>query len=141
MLRVCRYCPRLAFRGPWSGAPAAVQLATAPIFNGRVLARPARPGLCTAPAPRPTRPETRCLARFDKFCVVNFIHYLFPSISAAHEVGRSIIALGRRLRGLTLSRGPRTTALGPLLQRRETRLADGFPGTRLMLLEQSVADQ
>jgi hypothetical protein len=28
-----------------------------------------------------------------------------------------------------------------LLQRRETRLADGFPVTRLMLFEQAVADQ
>jgi hypothetical protein len=31
--------------------------------------------------------------------------------------------------------GPRTTALGPLLQRRETRLTDRFPITRLMLLQ------
>jgi len=43
--------------------------------------------------------------------------------------------------GLTLSRGPRTTAHGPLLQRRETRLTDGFPVTRLMLLEQAVTHQ
>ena len=40
-----------------------------------------------------------------------------------------------------MSRGPRTTALGPLLQRRETRLANGFPVTRLVLFEQAVAHQ
>ena len=40
-----------------SGGLAGVQLATATLFNGRVLARPARPGRCTAPAPRPIRPE------------------------------------------------------------------------------------
>ena len=39
------------------------------------------------------------------------------------------------------SHGPRTTALGPLLEGRETRLTDGFPITRLMLFEQSVAHQ
>ena len=43
--------------------------------------------------------------------------------------------------GLPLSRGPRTTAHGPLLQRRETRLTDGFPVTRFMLFEQAVAHQ
>ena len=32
-------------------------------------------------------------------------------------------------------------ALGPFLQRRETRLTDGFPVTRLMLFEQAVAHQ
>jgi len=37
--------------------------------------------------------------------------------------------------------GPRTTAHGPLLQRRETRLANDFPVTRLMLFEQAVAHQ
>ena len=37
--------------------------------------------------------------------------------------------------------GPRTTAHGPLLQRRETRLTDGFPVTRFMLFEQAVAHQ
>ena len=31
--------------------------------------------------------------------------------------------------------GPRTTAHGPLLQRRETRLTDGFPVTRFVLLQ------
>ena len=38
-------------------------------------------------------------------------------------------------------RGPRTPAPGPLLQRPETRLTDGFRVTRLMLFEQAVADQ
>ena len=37
--------------------------------------------------------------------------------------------------------GPRTTAHGPLLQRRETRFTDGFPVTRFMLFEQAVAHQ
>ena len=37
--------------------------------------------------------------------------------------------------------GPGTPAHGPLLQRRETGLTDGFPVTRLMLFEQAVADQ
>ncbi len=32
-------------------------------------------------------------------------------------------------------------AHGPLLQRREAGLADGFAVTRLMLFEQAVADQ
>ena len=73
MLRVCRYGAGLAFRGPWSGALAAMQLATAPTFNGRVLARPAAPGLCTAPAPRPIRPETRCHARVGKLFVINYL--------------------------------------------------------------------
>ena len=30
---------------------------------------------------------------------------------------------------------------GPLLQRRETRLTDGFPVTRFMLFEQAAAHQ
>jgi len=37
--------------------------------------------------------------------------------------------------------GPRTTAHGPLLQRRETSRPDGFPVTRFMLFEQAVAHQ
>ena len=37
--------------------------------------------------------------------------------------------------------GPRTTAHGPLLQRRKTGLTDGFPVTRFMLFEQTVAHQ
>ena len=41
----------------------------------------------------------------------------------------------------TLSHGPRTTALGPLLQRRETSRSDGFPVTRFMLFEQAAAHQ
>ena len=41
----------------------------------------------------------------------------------------------------TLIHGPCTTVPGPLLQRREIRLTDGFPVTRLVLFEQSVAHQ
>ena len=37
--------------------------------------------------------------------------------------------------------GPRTTAHGPLLQRREAGCADGFAVMRSMLFEQAVADQ
>ena len=74
VLRVCCYCPRLAFRGPWPGALAAVQRATVPATNGRVLAHSAPPGLCTAPAPRPIRPETGCMAGFSQSCVVSLIH-------------------------------------------------------------------
>jgi hypothetical protein len=36
---------------------------------------------------------------------------------------------------------PRTTAHGPLLQRRETSLSDGFPVTRFMLFEQAAVNQ
>ena len=74
MLRVRRYGPGLAFLGSRSGALAAVQLATAPTFNGRVLARSARPGFSQAPAPRPIRPETGCKASFSESCVVSLIH-------------------------------------------------------------------
>jgi len=72
--RVRRYGPRLAFRGPWSGRPAPVQLAAGPTFNGGVQARPARSGLCAAPAPRPIRAETGCMAGFSKGGVVSLIH-------------------------------------------------------------------
>ena len=54
-------------------------------------------------------------------------------------VRRSVIALGRRLRGLTLFRGPCTTA--HCSRARETRCPDGFPVTRFMLFEQAVAYQ
>jgi hypothetical protein len=43
--------------------------------------------------------------------------------------------------GLTLSRGSRNTALGPLLKGRETGLTDRLPVTRFMLFEQTVAYQ
>jgi hypothetical protein len=43
--------------------------------------------------------------------------------------------------GLTLSHGPRTVTIGPLLQGRETSRSDGFPVTRFMLFEQAVANQ
>ena len=58
-----------------------------------------------------------------------------------HEVRRSVIALGPRLMGLTLSHNPCTATIGPLLKRRETRRPDGFPVTRLVLFEQAVAHQ
>ena len=72
VLRVRGGDPRLAFRGPWSGAPAAVQLAPVPAFNGGVLAHPATSGLCAASVPRPIRPETRCMASFNESYVVNY---------------------------------------------------------------------
>ena len=40
-----------------------------------------------------------------------------------------------------MSRGPRTPAPGPLLQRRETRCPDRIPVTRLVLLQQAAANQ
>ena len=70
-LRVRRSGPRLALRGLWSGRPAAMQLASVPISNGGILARPAAPGLCPASAPWPIWPETGFDARFDKGCVVS----------------------------------------------------------------------
>ena len=71
MLCVRRRDPRLAFECPWSGRPAAMQLAPGPTSNGGVLARLAGPGPCTAPAPLPIWPETSFDARFDKGCVVS----------------------------------------------------------------------
>ena len=87
MLRVRCYCPRLAFRCPWPGALAAVQLASGSTSNGGVLTHPAGPGLCTAPAPRPIGTKTGCIARFDKSCVVNFFHYSPPPLvgSGVHQ--------------------------------------------------------
>ena len=41
----------------------------------------------------------------------------------------------------TLSRGPSTPALGPLLQRRETRSTDRLSVTRFMLFEQAATYQ
>ena len=38
-------------------------------------------------------------------------------------------------------RGPRTPALGPLLEGRETRLTDGSSVARLVLLQQPAANQ
>jgi len=66
--------PLLTFGRSWSGGLAPVQFATAPTFNGWVLARPAAPGLCTAPAPRPIRPKTRCHARLGKLFMINYLH-------------------------------------------------------------------
>jgi len=62
-------------------------------------------------------------------------------VSTIHEVRRSIIAPDHRLRGLTLSHNPRTTALGPFLQGRKTRLTDRLSVTCFMLFEQTVAQQ
>ena len=44
-------------------------------------------------------------------------------------------------RPLCLFSAPRSAHHGPLLQRRKTRLADGFPVTRFMLFEQTGAHQ
>jgi len=53
--------------------------------------------------------------------------------------GTRIFLLGRY--ACSPPHGPRTPAHGPLLQRRETRLTDGFPVTRFMLFKQAVAHQ
>ena len=71
MLRVRRSGPRLALRGPWSGGLAPVQFATAPSFNGRVLAGRSLAGFRQAPLTRPMDPEPRCLARFDQLLMIN----------------------------------------------------------------------
>ena len=80
MLRVRRYRPCLAFRCPWSGALAAVHPAPVGAPNGGVLAERVSTGFSQASRARPIRSKTRCHAGFDKFCVVNFIHYLFPPL-------------------------------------------------------------
>ena len=71
MLRVCRYGAGLAFRGPWPGGLAAVHPAPVAVGNDGVLAGRALAGFCQAYRARPTRPETRCLARFDQLLMVN----------------------------------------------------------------------
>jgi len=81
VLRVRCYGPGLAFRGSWSSAPAAMQLAAGSTSNGGVLAKCSSTGFSQASRARPTRPKTRCHARFDKFCVVNFIHYSPPPLT------------------------------------------------------------
>ncbi len=80
VLGVRRYRPRLAFRCPWSGAQAAVQSAPVPALERSLLAERAPTCLGEASTARPVDPETRCFSRLDKFCVVNFIHYLFPPL-------------------------------------------------------------
>jgi hypothetical protein len=81
VLGVRRYRPRLAFLGSRSGAPAAIQLSAVSTSNGGVLAERAPTGFSQASRARPTRPKTRCHACFDKFCVVNFIHYSPPPLT------------------------------------------------------------
>ena len=72
MLPVRRRGPRLALRRPWSGAQAAMQLASVPISNGGVLARPPTPGLCPASAPRPVGPEPGLKPRLNQRLEVSF---------------------------------------------------------------------
>ena len=65
----------------------------------------------------------------------------FNCFSPPHGVGRQSIYARPCLRALALSRGPRTTAHGPLLKGRETRCPDRIPVVHLVLLQQPVADQ
>ena len=51
-----------------------MQLAAAPTFNGRVLSGCSLAGFSEAPAPRPIRSETCCLATFGKRRKVSLIH-------------------------------------------------------------------
>ena len=74
MFRVRGGDPRLALRGPWSGALAAMQLASVPTTNGGILTRRAPTCPSKAALTRPIAPETRSLAGFDKGCVVSLIH-------------------------------------------------------------------
>ena len=62
------------------GGLAAMQLAAGSTTNGGVLAKCSSTGFSQASRARPIWPKTRCLARLDKFCVVNFIHYLVPPL-------------------------------------------------------------
>ena len=71
MLRVCRYGAGLAFRGPWSGALAAVHPTPVAVGNDGVLAGCSLAGFGKAPLTRPTGAEPRCLARFDQLLLVN----------------------------------------------------------------------
>jgi hypothetical protein len=71
------FFPRNCFE---SAAQTAVQPTPVRTSNAGVLAKRSSTGFSQASRARPTRPETRCLARLDKFCVVNFIHYLFPPL-------------------------------------------------------------
>ena len=74
MLRVRGYGARLAFRGPWSGGLAPMQLAAAPTFNGRVLAGCSLTGFSEAPLAGPIRAETCCMAGFGKRRKVSLVH-------------------------------------------------------------------
>jgi len=138
VLRVRRYRPCLAFRCSRPGAEASVQPTPVPALERGLLAGCASAGFGQASRARPVGPETRCAARFDKICVVSFCHCSFPPFA---RLAVQSPALGHRVRGLTLIHGPCTPAHGPLLQRRETRLSDGFPVTRLVPFEQAAADQ
>ena len=71
MLRVCRYRAGLAFRGPWSGAQAAMHPAPVPVCDDGVSAGRALAGFGKAPLTQPMGAEPRCLARFDQFLMVN----------------------------------------------------------------------
>ena len=74
---------------------------------------------------------------------INFLWLAFVNIfmSPAHGVARSFANVVCCVRALTLIHGPCTTALGPLLKGHETRCPDQLSVTRLVLLEQPVADQ
>ena len=71
VLRVRRYGAGLAFRGPWSGAQAAMHPAPVPVCDDGGSAGCALAGFGKAPLTRPMGAEPRCLARFDQFLMVN----------------------------------------------------------------------
>ena len=71
MLRVRCCDPRFARRGLWSGTPAAMQLATAPTFNGGVLARRAFARFRMAPLARPVGAEPRTTAGINELFAVS----------------------------------------------------------------------
>ena len=66
-----------------AGAFAAMQLAAVLASEGRLLAGSAAPGFGSAAASAPERAKTRCSARFDKRCVVNFFHYSSPPFTGS----------------------------------------------------------
>jgi hypothetical protein len=74
VLRVRRYDPCPALRGPWSGAQAAMQPTPGLSFEGRLLAGGAPAGFSEAAFARPIGTKTRCPADFDQRFVVNYFH-------------------------------------------------------------------
>ena len=72
------------------------------------------------------------MANFEKFWVVNFIHYSFPAV---HEVRRPLVLARPCLRALALFRGPRTLSPGPSLKGGQARFTDRFPVSYLVLFQ------
>jgi len=72
------------------------------------------------------------MANFEKFWVVNFIHYSFPAV---HEVRRPLVLARPCLRALALFRGQCALAPGPALKGGKTGCPDRFPVSYLVLFQ------